>query len=87
MMRSGRRANLRLGARLGMDSFVIHIYRRGTDTNDLLAGVVERIGYEGRTPFRTPEELWNIIVQPTQPIQRELPGGLRPDYRPRRKWE
>jgi hypothetical protein len=70
-----------------MDSFVVHIYRRGTDSNDPVAGVVERIGYEGRTAFRTREELWDIIAQPPQPDERpsELPHGLRPDYRPRPK--
>ena len=70
-----------------MDSFVIHIYRRGTDSNDPVAGVVERIGYEGRTAFRTREELWDILAQPPQPDERpsDPSNGPGPGYRSRRK--
>jgi hypothetical protein len=72
MTRPGRRSNS-VPRFSSMDSFVIHIYRRATESNDPVAGVVERIGSEGRTAFRTREELWNIIAQTVQPD--ECPSG------------
>lgn len=48
-----------------MESFIIVVYRRDGEGSDaVVAGLVERSDDGTRQPFRSMEELWNLLKEP-----------------------
>ena len=47
------------------ESFVVQIYRPPVEGNPKVAGVVQRVGSGRRQSFSTPEELWTLLVAPS----------------------
>jgi hypothetical protein len=47
---------------MGLDNFIVRIYRRDSKQPDHLAGEVEDIDHGRRYPFQTMEKLWRILA-------------------------
>jgi hypothetical protein len=47
-----------------MNTYVVRIYRQEKDTPQLLVGVVEEVGVEGKKAFNNLDELWTILNPP-----------------------
>ena len=45
-----------------MESYIVRVYHRGGRDPGKLVGVVEKVGVEGRLPFTTPDELWQLMT-------------------------
>ncbi|MEX0959821.1 MAG: hypothetical protein WDZ63_11095 [Burkholderiales bacterium] len=46
-----------------MDSYIVRIYRRTTESGREVAGLVERVGNGRRRAFGTSEELWAFLTE------------------------
>ena len=47
---------------IGLDSYIVRIYRRGTQGGKEIAGLVERVGNGARLAFGTRDELWSFLT-------------------------
>jgi hypothetical protein len=64
--------------RSGIESYIVRIYRRGGRESTDLAGIVEDSGTAEARPFRTREELIDILGGAiTGPFQANDESGLR----------
>ena len=44
-----------------MDSYIIRIYRQEKEQPRSVIGTAERVGDEGKRPFKNVDELWEIL--------------------------
>ncbi len=44
-----------------MESYIVRIYRQGSEQTRSIIGVVETVGTEGREAFTNVDELWGIL--------------------------
>ena len=47
---------------VGIESYIVRIYRRRPGRGRLLIGVVEQVGRDRRTAFGSADELWRILT-------------------------
>ncbi len=54
-----------------MDSYIIRVYRRDLKDPNVLTGIIEIVSRQEKQPFRSYDELWQIMAADNEEMQRE----------------